>query len=98
MSLVVLIRHFRTQDDLEQKYTSNESPVSILPADGRIVATMRKELTLFNKIHNVSRILYSANLRGRQTAELLFRGTPLYELCEPESALNNIAQPAWAGL
>jgi broad specificity phosphatase PhoE len=92
---VVLIRHVLTVDDRDDRYSDQESEISIVPVVPEIIDRLRAEVAGFISRHGVERIYCSDTRRGLVTAELV-AGT--HVATAQHSSLRNIHRPSWYGL
>jgi broad specificity phosphatase PhoE len=93
---IVLMRHFPTQDDFDERYTAVDSSVAPIPIDTDIVNSLHGQLLRISQRLGISKIYCADNNRALQTAHILAEGSSLSVSSTP--LLRNISCSQWAGL
>ncbi len=93
---IILIRHFPTLDEIEDKVSATVSTLPILEESSREIDNLSKQLKLFIERIPIKNIYTSDSFQAFQTGTLLGEATGLHVIKTP--LLRNIKRPLWEGL
>ena len=98
MSLLLLLRHLPTEDDVNNIYTSRhaQAPFALLPKSD--LSQLQDEITEFFVRHKLRYLYCSDNSRGTGTANIISAGLRCNHEVLVDSRLNNIQHPEWDGM
>ena len=95
-SLTILIRHFPTQDEIEDKVSVSVSSLPILNESLIEITNLSSQLNSFIKRVPIKNIYSSDSFQAVQTATLIGEATGLNVI--KTEFLRNIKRPLWEGL
>ena len=95
-NLIILIRHFPTTDELEDKVSSNVDTPSVLKSSEKESFFLSEELCKLFKRVAIRNIFTSDSLQATETAKMLANNTGLK--LQSTFLLRNINRPLWEGL
>jgi broad specificity phosphatase PhoE len=95
-NLIILLRHFPTQDELEDKVSSNIDTPPLLVSAVKEVDYLCEQLIAFSNRVPLKNIYCSDSSQAKQTADLIATKTGLTVI--PTKLLRNIQRPLWEGL
>lgn len=94
--LTILIRHFPTQDEVEDRVSHHFNTPSILEASKKEADKMAEQLKTFSKRTGINKIFTSDSSQAVETANLLSEKTNL--IVQKTELLRNIYKPHWENL
>lgn len=94
--LTILLRHFPTQDEIEDKVSASIATPSILNEALHHLPILIEQLKLFLNRVEIKTVYCSDSYQALQTANLLTEKLPLK--VKPTNLLRNIDRPLWEGL